>query len=282
MFFFVILDFFLIFIFLKKVKTMKKIFLSDKFIIGLIIINTVFIFIQGFRTLDKDIIHFASLMDHFITFLFVFEMFIKISHFGWKAYIADSWNKFDFILVIISLPALLTLFVEINQFDMSFLMVFRLMRAFKFFRLIRYIPNMSNLLKGSVNALKTSVLVIAAFMILLVIISLFSCFIFGEVAPHYFGDPLTSMYSIFKIFTVEGWYEIPDEISSAQSGLWMFGIRLYFIVVLFIGGIIGLSLINSIFVDAMVADNNDELEKQVKELSRKIDLLLEEKNNSKL
>jgi voltage-gated sodium channel len=33
---------------------------------------------------------------------------------------------------------------------------------------------------------------------------------------------------------------------------------------------VGLSLLNSIFVDAMVSDNNDELEKRVKELSDEI------------
>ena len=42
--------------------------------------------------------------------------------------------------------------------------------------------------------------------------------------------------------------------------------------------IIGLSLVNSIFVDAMVSDNNDELERQVKELNEKIDKLLSDKD----
>ena len=33
-------------------------------------------------------------------------------------------------------------------------------------------------------------------------------------------------------------------------------------MILITGGIFGLSLVNSIFVDAMVADNNDEIEKK--------------------
>lgn len=36
------------------------------------------------------------------------------------------------------------------------------------------------------------------------------------------------------------------------------------------------SLVNSIFVDAMVSDNNDALEEEVKALSDKIDILTEE------
>jgi phosphoglucosamine mutase len=53
-------------------------------------------------------------------------------------------------------------------------------------------------------------------------------------------------------------------------------VRVYFCFILILGGIIGMSFINSIFVDAMVADNNNELEEQVKELNAKIDRLLEQ------
>ena len=52
--------------------------------------------------------------------------------------------------------------------------------------------------------------------------------------------------------------------------------RIYFVLILILGGIIGLSLVNSIFVDAMVSDNNDELEDKVKQLNDKIDLLTDE------
>lgn len=43
---------------------------------------------------------------------------------------------------------------------------------------------------------------------------------------------------------------------------------LYFVLILLIGGIFGLSLVNSIFVDAMVSDNTVELDKWVESLKR--------------
>lgn len=62
-------------------------------------------------------------------------------------------------------------------------------------------------------------------------------------------------------------------------------VRIYFVVILIAGGIIGLSLVNSIFVDAMVSDNNDDLEREVKKLNQKIDILTDEirqlKDNAK-
>jgi voltage-gated sodium channel len=72
---------------------------------------------------------------------------------------------------------------------------------------------------------------------------------------------------------VEGWYEIPDLIASRSSPLVEILSKLYFGALLLGGGIMGLSLVNSIFVDAMVSDNNEELERQVARLSDKIDVL---------
>ena len=47
--------------------------------------------------------------------------------------------------------------------------------------------------------------------------------------------------------------------------------RIYFSLLLFFGGIIGMSLVNSIFVDAMAADNNDEVLDRLIQLEKKID-----------
>ncbi len=47
--------------------------------------------------------------------------------------------------------------------------------------------------------------------------------------------------------------------------------RIYFSILLFLGGIIGMSLVNSIFVDAMAADNNDEVLEKLNQLEKKID-----------
>ncbi len=44
------------------------------------------------------------------------------------------------------------------------------------------------------------------------------------------------------------------------------------------GGIICLSLVNSIFVDAMVSDNNEPLENKISILDEKIDKVLEKIN----
>ncbi|MDD2200503.1 MAG: ion transporter, partial [Bacteroidales bacterium] len=129
---------------------------------------------------------------------------------------------------------------------------------------------------GIYRAAKSSIVILIGFFIFNFIISLISCFLFKDIAPEYFSNPLTSLYSVFKIFTVEGWYEIPDAITSnTDSSLISILTIIYFVIILLFGGIFGLSLVNSIFVDSMVSDNNDELEEKVNNLEKKIDILID-------
>ena len=112
--------------------------------------------------------------------------------------------------------------------------------------------------------------------VVLLVISLFNCALFKDISPQFFGTPWDSVYSTFRLCIVEGWYEIPDALVASMSPGGVVGVRIYFVLILIFGGIIGLSLVNSIFVDAMVKDNNDNLEAEVQLLNEKIDLLTEE------
>lgn len=253
-------------------KQLKSFIFDELFILKLIIINSIVIFIQQFGVE----IYLLDYLDFSFTLIFIFEAIIKIREFKWKKYIEDNWNRLDLLLVMISLPSLLTIFVNIGSFDLSVFFALRSLRVFKAFRLIRFLPDIEQLMSSIKRALKTSYIIGIGFFILIFIVSLVSCALYKDVAPEYFGNPLQSIYAIFQLFSVEGWYEIPDLIAERSTPLWGSIVKLYFSVLLLIGGIIGLSLVNSIFVDAMVEDNNDELEKEVQLLHDKIDKLLEE------
>ena len=254
----------------------KRLFLNDSFILVLILLNAVTIFISGFEMspFNKLIL---SLSDHLITAFFIVELVIKFKEFGIKNYFKSNWRKFDFILIALSIPTLIAFIGNIEVTSFSYLLVFRIMRVFKSFRFLKFIPGIEQLVKGISRALKASIVVLIGFIIYIFIIGIFSFSMFKEVSPEYFGNPLKSMYSIFKIFTVDGWYEIPEMLTNSLSSRASFFTYLYFIFVVMSGGILGLSLVNSIFVDAMVSDNNDDLEKKIELLNSKIDILLAKK-----
>ena len=251
----------------------KRLFLNDKFILGIIILNTIAIFIGGYAS--NEFQNYAiSGVDNLITLLFIIELLIKINEYGFKLFFVSNWNKLDFFLIVISIPTLITFLFNFELFDVSFLLVFRVLRVFKAFRFLRFIPNINQLIAGIKRALKTSIFVLIGFTTYILIIGILSFYLFNGSDSEYFKNPLISLYSTFKIFTIEGWFEIPENITVGFSGIGSFFVYLYFIIIVLTGGILGLSLVNSIFVDSMLSDNNNELEKKIDNLDNKITELL--------
>jgi voltage-gated sodium channel len=87
-------------------ERMRSLFLNNRFILALIVVNAAIIFALGFP-LDPVLFHSLTFMDQGITVLFIVEMILKIGTYGWKGYIRDNWNRMDFLLILLSAPSLL-------------------------------------------------------------------------------------------------------------------------------------------------------------------------------
>lgn len=233
----------------------------------LVLINTGIIFFSGFLSNQGGTL---LIIDSFFTLLFLFEAIVKINVHGFSDYWEDGWNRFDFILVLLALPSCINIFGDIFP-GTNILLSLRTMRAFKAFRMLKFIPNVNNLLNGIKLAFKASYIVAIGLIVILLVFSIITTFLFGSYAPQFFGNPALSVYSIFRLFTIEGWYEMPEAIAINGGSTMAFFARVYFSILLFFGGIIGMGLVNSIFVDAMAADNNDEVLEKLSQLERKLD-----------
>jgi len=250
-------------------ESVKRFFTNDIIMLVLVLINTGIIFISGFIPEQGGTL---LIIDSLFTLLFMFEAVVKIHVHGFSGYWSDGWNRFDFILVLLALPSCINVF----GYDFpgtSILLSLRMMRAFKSFRLLKFIPNVDNLLNGIKLAFKASYIVAIGMIVFLLIFSIITTFLFGSAAPQYFGNPALSVYSIFRLFTIEGWYEMPEAIAANSGTAMAVFARIYFSILLFMGGIIGMSLVNSIFVDAMAADNNDEILDKLSQMEKKLDKL---------
>ena len=257
-------------------QLIRKIFLNEHIILCVILINAAIIFAQ-----ESGVDSLAlSVADLVCTLIFIIEMVVKHIEYGFKGYWRDGWNRLDGVLVILSLPSLVAFFVPAGMIgNLSVLLVLRLLRVLRFFRIIHVFPNFSTIARNFGKAMRDSYGVFAGFIVLILIVALVSCALFRDSAPEYFATPIDSIYAIFRICTGEGWNEIPDTIAEGSTVITARWVRLYFSVLLIICSIIGLSLVNAIFVDAMVSDNNDDLEKQVKELNDKLDAQSRELND---
>ena len=249
----------------------RKLLLNERFILVVILINSVLIYAQvsGYEN------YFMGILDTICTFIFLFEMIVKHKEYGVKGYWSDGWNRLDGSLVILSLPSVAALFVPNDMADLSFLMIFRLLRVLRFFRVLHFFPNFTKVIEGFKRAMRESYAILLSFLVIIIIFGLLNCSLFRDADPMHFGTPLRSIYAVFQICTVEGWYEIPNAIAEYYGITTMAAefVRLYFCFQLILGGIIGMSFINSIFVDAMVQDNNDEVSQKIDQLQKSLDEL---------
>ncbi len=248
---------------------MLSVFIGEKFVFSIIVLNAVVLFFDSFPVIHELTKDYLTWIDYGCAIYFAFEITLKIKIHSFRKFWGNNWNRFDFIIVIMSSPVLLSPLIDLRYF--SVILVLRLSRLFRLFKLLHFIPNREKLIAGIVRSLKASVGVFLALFFLNFLFAVGATLLFGKTAPEHFGNPLISIYSLFKIFTIEGWYEIPDLLISNKSSIfWVFLVRCYFVISVLVGGILGLSLANAVFVDEMTADNNQRVEEMLVELKEDI------------
>ena len=245
-----------------------RFFTDERAVLAAIIINALAIFFLCFPVLDPELARVFRWIEYTCVLFYVAEAFFKIKTLGFKGYWSIGWNRFDLVVLICSLPVLAMPFMAIADFRAA--TVIRLGRLFRLFRLLHMIPNRIHLLRGIKRATRASVGVFLALFLMVFMLSLVATLIFGAKAPEFFGNPLISFYTIFRVFTVEGWHEIPEAMATGESLYWDVAPRLFFMFTVLVCGIFGLSIANAVFVDEMVMDNTNTLEGKVDRMNREL------------
>ncbi len=253
---------------------MIRFFAVERNVLILIVLNAIVITLMYFPLFRGHPL--LEAVDKVITLIFVLEVISKITLFGWRGYFSAGWNRFDFLLIAVSVPSLLVGFLPVP--NTSFWSVLRLFRLLRLLKLFQFIPHLEQLLAGLRRAIRASFLIMAVLALFNFVFALMTCHFFSRLVPDLFGDPFVAMYSIFQIFTAEGWNEIPAEIAAAVknqpdgSASWIppYAVivltRIYFATMFLFGGVFGISLANAVFVDEMTIDNTRALETQVGQL----------------
>jgi len=251
-------------------KTVLQRLIQERVVMAVIVLNAVAVFLHAFPQFPEALRDALYWLDYACTVFFIVEISTKIRYWGWSSFWKGGWNRFDFVVVVLSLPLLLSPTPAVSLESYSVILLLRLGRLIRLLRLFYFIPNQQEIQKGIVRALQASVGVFLAISLYMFALTLFSYSFFQSHAPTYFGDPLRSMYSMFQIFTVEGWYEIPNRIAEQASWPVAAFAKVYFAFVTLTGGILGLSLANAVFVDEMVVDNTQDLEDDVEDLQEEV------------
>lgn len=241
---------------------------AEPLVLAIIGINVATIFLSGFSSVQESVGVWIGWVDYVCLLYFIAEAAIKIRQRGFAGYWERGWNRLDLFIVIGSSPMLLE---PLLGDRVEFFSIMLMGRTLRLLRIMRFVPNSDKIWAGIIRALKASAAVFLTLFVLNLILAMGANVLFAEISPEHFGDPLRSAYSLFKVFTIEGWYEIPEAIAAKGVDSEVIAlVKIYFVIAVLVGGILGLSLANAVFVDEMTADNNDRLEAMVTKLREEL------------
>jgi voltage-gated sodium channel len=259
-------------------RRLAELVVSDRLVMTVILINSVALLLVESFPVGTNAARFWHRVDYWCVVYFLVECTLKIIMEGWRAYWSSNWNRFDFILVAVSLPVLVA---PAGAGILANVLLLRMGRLFRLFRLLRFIPNLDHLAVGIRRALRASVGVFLALFLANFILAVAATVLFRDADPEHFGTPFRSGYTLFQVFTVEGWNEVPEMVAEGarsrtaeELGVnhqWIaIAAKGFFAFAVVVGGILGLSLANAVFVDEMMMDNTQVLEQKVSELADEI------------
>lgn len=225
----------------------------------LLIVCQCILFVFSSRLAYSQIIESLQLL---IDCIFVFDLTTKLANQG-KQYLRKPLNLIDSAVVVASFVGH---FITHDGQTLTALRVIRLLRLLK---VIKLIPHSEQIFVGVGRAMKASKGVFLMLAVLVTFFSILGFLLFNKTLPSHFEDPLIASYTVFSLFTVEGWNELPSLVPVGTLDFYL--IRAYVISVIVFGSFFALSLANAIFIDEIVMDNNNELEKKVDTLSKQIE-----------
>ena len=241
--------------------------MADRVIAWVIMLDFAVIIAMGFPSVTGELFDALRLVDAACLSFFIVEAAYKLKRAGWAAYWADGFNRLDLIVVVLAVPVMLTPVFGIN------LVILRLTRFVQIMRMLRFVPNIEHIWTGAKRALRASVGTCLGLSLYALVLGAVACQLFGTAAPGLFGNPVTAMYTMFQVFTIEGWHEVPQLVIAsmgANDTLTIFAVRSFFVLSVLTGGVIGLGLTNAVFVDEMMMDNNEPLERKIDALTDEI------------
>ncbi len=236
------------------------------------IIIIVYSSILGFKTLSDIEGTFSTmfqLFDYFITVYFLVEIIIKMAaEENIKDFFKSGWNIFDFVIVAVTL-------VPLDNSTMA--AVARLFRIFRVLRLITARPELKKIIDMLIGAVPSIVDIVILMFIIFYIYAILGNFLFDGVESGLWDDLLVAMLTLFRILTFEDWTDVMYEGMEVHPWSWI-----YFVSFVILAAFVFYNLFVAVIIGEMEKINSADLEEEIHQDSKKLDLLLEQVQELKL
>ncbi|WP_251359926.1 ion transporter [Kangiella sp. TOML190] len=222
----------------------------EHFIIAVILISAVLIGIETIKGLSEQQQQWIVWGNRIILSIFVVEAALKIYAVApqFKRYFGDGWNLFDFSIVVFSLI----------PFTGQFAMIGRLLRLLRVARLVSALPELRLIVSTLLKTIPSMIHVVLLMAVLFYIYGVAGYHFFHQTNPDFWGSLGTSLLTLFRVVTLEGWTQVMYLDLADHQWAWLYYVS--FIVV-------GTFIIVNLFI-ALVINNLDEVKQQKAVLER--------------
>lgn len=228
--------------------------------------------ILGFKTLGDIESSYGAifhLFDYFVTIYFLVEIIIKMTaEKNIKDFFKSGWNIFDFVIVVVTL-------LPLDNSTMA--AVARLFRIFRVLRLITARPELKKIIDMLIGAIPSIVDIVILMFIIFYIYAILGNFLFEDASSGLWSDLLIAMLTLFRILTFEDWTDVMYEGMEIYPWSWI-----YFVSFVVLAAFVFYNLFVAVIIGEMEKINNADLEEEIHNDSKKLDVLLQEIRELKL
>jgi voltage-gated sodium channel len=202
----------------------------DAVMLVVILLNALVLSAETFEQLERDIGGVLAALDKAFLAIFVAELLVRLTAVGWapRAFFANGWNTFDFVVVTASfVPGL----------DASLLRIARLLRIV---RVVRFLPDLRVLVAAVAGSVPGVASLAVGTTLLVYVYGMLGWLIFDDHDPENFGNAAQAMLTMFVLLTLENlptYLEKGQELSNWTVGFFVSYVLLasFLVFNLFIG-----------------------------------------------
>ena len=184
----------------------------EKFVTIFITANAIQLcFIRTNSSEEED--NIMAILSNTFCVLYVLETLVNITAMTWKMYWRNGWHRLDFIITMFGVLELIVMVSSASQ-QAGFITVFRTVRFFRLFKLLKSSPGLRSLADTFITALPGMVNILGLMLLLMHIYACLGCTLYGSISGTYEGSGLTP-YTNF-----ENWGNAMSLLFVVMSGNW--------------------------------------------------------------
>eukprot|EP00754_Rhynchopus_humris_P012755 Rhum_TRINITY_DN14303_c21_g1::Rhum_TRINITY_DN14303_c21_g1_i1::g.80076::m.80076/K21862/DSC1, NaCP60E; voltage-gated cation channel len=235
----------------------------NRFIITVIAFNVVVMMIDH-HGISADLENFLEITSFVCNIIFIVEMVLKMVGLGLKGYFVDGWNRFDFTLVMISIPEVVIALKDSNfgggDSGTSGVTALRALRAFRVTRLLRRYRSLQIVVTTVMRSVSSCVYLCLIMLLFIFVYSVLGVQLFSKSFPtserNNFHGLWEASITVFVVITGERWATIMHTAMESTTPAAV----IYFISLFSLGNYIFMNLFIAILIENFSYQHEREME----------------------